>query len=219
MKASFDFKALEKKLYSAAIADILDEYGIRNNVMYQKIAPLSQDMVIMGRAYTVLATDVYEVPEEPYKKELEAVDSVGSDELIVATTNGSESCGFWGELLSTHAMQHGCRGAIIDGLTRDKRQIIEMNFPLFVRGASSYDSKGRTDVIAHQCPIICGGVRVIPGDIIFADLDGVVVVPQDIAEEVIEKALAKVEAEDTVREEIRKGTRSMTDIYDEYQIL
>lgn len=212
------FPSLQEKLYSAVICDILDEYGYRENGMKHTIRPLSNDMKLMGRAYTILATDIYEPAAEPYKLELEAVDSLKEGDVVVATTNGSVSCGFWGELLSTVAREHGARGVVLDGITRDAKRIIDMKFPAFVRGIIPYDSKGRTDVIAHQVPIVCGGVKVNHGDIIFADLDGIVVVPQEIEEEVIEKALEKVTGEDTVRKEILGGANAR-EVYDKYQIL
>ncbi|MGI6286732.1 RraA family protein [Neomoorella humiferrea] len=199
------FPLLREKLYSAVICDILDELGVRNGAMYHHIRPLTPDMVTVGRAFTMLATDVYEIPEEPYKLELEAVDSVKSGEVIVATTNGSVSSGFWGELLSTAAVGRGACGAIIDGLTRDSKRIIKMGFPVFVRGMSPYDSKGRTDVIAYQVPIVCGGVLVRPGDLVFADYDGIVVVPKEIEDEVIDRAMQKVSGENKVREELLAG--------------
>lgn len=213
-----EFDKLEKELYSAVIADILDGLGVRNNAMHYSINPVTQSMAVMGRAFTILATDVYQEPKKPYELEIEAVDNTSKGEVIVATTNGSISSGFWGELLTTGAKGHGCRGAIIDGLTRDQKMIIEMDFPLFVRGSSPYDSKGRTEVIAYQVPIVCGNVLVKPGDIIFADIDGIVVIPQDIEDEVIKKALEKVQGENKVREELLAGI-SVKEVFNKYHIL
>lgn len=212
------FKDLKKVLYSAVIADILDDLGIRNNAFDYGLRPLREDMTMMGRAFTILATDVYEEPKSPYKLELESVDNVKEGEVIVATTNGSTSSGFWGELLTTCAVKNGCAGAIIDGLTRDARKIMEMNFPLFIRGFSPYDSKGRTDVIAYQVPIQCKGVYINPGDIIFADIDGVVVIPSSIQDKVIELAFKKIEGENIVRKELSEGENAK-DVYDRYGIL
>jgi 4-hydroxy-4-methyl-2-oxoglutarate aldolase len=213
-----EFDKLEKELYSAVIADILDDFGVRNNVMHYSINPVTPSMVVMGRAFTILATDIYQEPEKPYELEIEAVDNTSKGEVIVATTNGSTSSGFWGELLTTGAKGHGCRGAIIDGLTRDQNKIIEMDFPLFVKGTSPYDSKGRTDVIAYQVPIVCGNVLVKPGDIIYADVDGISVIPQEIEDEVIKKALEKVSGENKVREELLSGV-SVREVFNKYHIL
>ena len=90
--------------------------GYRNQAMHYGIRPLKPEMVIAGRAFTILATDVYSIPPEPYKLELEAVDRLEPTNVVVATTNGSTSSGFWGELLSTVAKCRA-RGGIIDGIS------------------------------------------------------------------------------------------------------
>lgn len=213
-----DLNQLKEKLYSAVICDILDSLGYRKQGMKHTIRPLMEDGVAVGRAFTVLAADIYEVPAEPYKLELEAVDSIKNGEIMVASTNGSISCGFWGELLSTAVMGRGGTGAIIDGLTRDGKKIIDMGFPVFARGMSPYDSKGRTEVIAYQVPVVCGGVLVNPGDIVFADYDGIVVIPHELENEVIAKALEKVSGENTVRDELRAGV-SAKEVFERYGIL
>ena len=195
-------KELKDVLYSAVIADVMDKMGVKlPTCMRNNIRGIEPSTKIFGRAFTVLAADVYEEQPEPYKLELEAVDAIGPGEVMVATTNGSTSSGFWGELLSTCAKRNGSVGAIIDGCTRDAKKIMELGYPLFVRGYCPYDSNGRTDVIAYKVPIMCGDVLVNQGDLVFADFDGVVVVPKDIADEVIEKALQKVQAENIVRDD------------------
>ena len=209
---------LKEILYSGVLADTLDQMGVKQNVMRYDIRPLILEKKILGYAFTVLATDVFEEPAEPYKLELESVDNVKNGEVIVATTNGSIASGFWGELLTTCAVQNGCQGAIIDGFTRDASRIKKMEFPLFTRGFCPYDSKGRTDVIAYQVPIECGGVRTTPGDLIFGDIDGIVVIPASIADEVIEKALKKIKDEDMVRGKLSAG-ENVKDVYQKYGIL
>jgi regulator of RNase E activity RraA len=175
-------------------------------------------MVLMGRAFTVLAADVYAEPKEPYKLELEAVDNLKPGDVVVACTNGSRASGFWGELLSTAAKGHGCRGVILDGFTRDAAKIIQMQFPAFVRGFIPYDSKGRTDVIAYQVPVRSGDAWINPGDIVFADIDGVVAVPRDMAARVFEEAKQKVRGESKVKEELLAGMSARA-VFDKYHIL
>jgi regulator of RNase E activity RraA len=109
-------------------------------------------------------------------------------------------------------------GAIIDGMSRDSRMIRNMDFTLFCRGFSPLDSKGRTDVIAHSVTIECGGVTVHPGDIVFGDYDGIVVIPAQIADECLRKAYEKVDAENVVRDEILAGA-SAKDVWEKYHIL
>lgn len=200
-----DFNIVQNKLFSAVIADILDDFGYRNQVMKYNIRPIHPSFKMVGRAFTMLATDIYHIPNNPYKKELEAIDRLAKDDIVVATTNGSISCGFWGELLSTAAIVKGARGAVIDGLTRDSNKIVEMGFPVFTRGYSPNDSKGRCEVISYNSPIQCGEVIVNTGDIIFADHDGVVVVPQDIWETVFLKAINKVSQENEMKNALQNG--------------
>jgi 4-hydroxy-4-methyl-2-oxoglutarate aldolase len=213
-----DFNRLEKVLYSAVLADILDELGVTNSALDHRIRPLVPGTVVMGTAFTILATDVYEQPREPYQLELEAVDSIAPGNVVVAVTNGSTASGFWGELLTTAAMGHGCRGVILDGLTRDAAKIIAMDFPLFVRGFCPYDSKGRTDVIAYQVPVRSGDAWINPGDIVLADYDGAVAIPQKMAAAVIEKAREKIKGENKVKEELLSGM-SAREVFAKYHIL
>lgn len=196
---------MEENLYSAVLADILDEMGYRQQCMTHDIRPVDPFSKFAGKALTVLATDVYEVPSAPYQKELEAIDALREGDVLVATTNGSTSSGFWGELLSTAAKAKGSRGAVIDGFTRDSAQIKQMGFPVFARGYSPYDSKGRTDVIAYNIPIQCGGVLIRTGDLIFGDHDGVVVVPREIIGETMTRALEKVSGENQMRNALKNG--------------
>lgn len=209
---------VQEKLYSAVIADVLDEFGLRHQVMSQDIRPIHPSFTLVGRAFTVLAVDVYEIPENPYEKELEAVDNLSKGDILVATTNGSTSSGFWGELLSTAAVSKGARGAVIDGLTRDSRQIMDMGFPVFTRGYNPLDSKGRLDVISYATTLRCGGVEVSTGDIIFGDHDGVVVIPKGVAQEVLPKALEKAEGENGMRRALQQGM-GVVEAYREYGIL
>lgn len=213
-----DFDRLQGLLYSAVLADVLDNLGVKNSALSHEIRPLVPGMVLMGRAFTVLAADVYAEPKEPYKLELEAVDNLKPGDVVVACTNGSRASGFWGELLSTAAKGHGCRGVILDGFTRDAAKIIQMQFPAFVRGFIPYDSKGRTDVIAYQVPVRSGDAWINPGDIVFADIDGVVAVPRDMAARVFEEAKQKVRGESKVKEELLAGMSARA-VFDKYHIL
>ena len=215
-KAQFD--QMQKELYSAVIADILDDMGYRNFNMDSALHPILDSTALMGYVRPVLSVDVYEIPEEVYKLELEFIDTIKENDVIVATVNGKNENGFFGELLTTAAIARGGRGVVIDGHSRDVVKINELGFPLYCRGMNPLDSKGRVDVIAYDKPMNCAGVQVKKGDIIFADIDGIVVVPGEVAEEVIEKAMAKVSGENLVREELRKG-RSAKEVFEQYGIL
>jgi len=212
------FHILEKKLYTAALCDVMDEMGYRHQAMHERIRPLDGSFVCAGRAKTILAVDVYQLSDDPYKMEIESVDSVRPDEVIVACTNNSIRTGFWGELLSTAAQVRGARGIIVDGLVRDVKKIVALGFPVFAAGIKPVDSKGRSIVLNYDCPIECGGVTINPGDIIMADYDGVAVVPKEIAGVVIEKALCKVEMENKSRKDLKDGAY-LRDVYQRYGVL
>lgn len=212
------FALMEQKLYTGVVSDVLDDYNYRNQAMRQDIHPIERDYVIAGRARTILAVDIYEIPEEPYKMEIEAIDSLLDDDVVVACTNRSVNNGVWGELLSTASKMRGARGAIIDGPIRDTKQILELGFKVCCTGHRPLDSKGRGLVIKYDCAISCGDVCVNPGDIVFADCDGVVVIPKEISAEVIEDALNKAVLENKTRNELKEG-RYLREVYAKYGTL
>ena len=189
-------------IYPAVVSDELDRMGYRDQVLRPDIRPLFPEARVAGYAFTVLAVPVYDLPAEPYKLEMESVDALQpGDVLCVSRTDGS----FWGELLTTAAQYRGCKGVVVDGYTRDTQAIIQMGFPAFIRGIHMADSLGRIDVQAYNVPIECGGVHIQPGDLLLGDYDGVVVIPQAVAEEAITRAEAKVRGENLVREHLQQG--------------
>ncbi len=212
------FDMMHEQLYAAVISDALDAAGFRQQVLRHTIRPLLPETVVVGRAMPVLCLDVYELPDEPYQHEIAAVDSLKQDDVLICSTNGSTRICFWGELLSTAAQARGARGVVIEGFIRDIRKIVAMRFPVFTTGLSPVDSNGRGEVVAYNVPIECGGVTVNPGDIIFGDADGVVVIPQNIEQAVIEAALEKVSGENRTRDELREGA-TLREVYDKYGIL
>lgn len=209
---------LQQNLYSAVISDILDSLGYRNQTLDPSIRPISQDMVLVGRAKTVQVADVHRAPKEPYKKQMEVLDGIQPGEVFVGDVGGSKRSAFFGELMSLATKVAGGRGAIVDGLVRDAKKIMELDFPIFVKGFRPSDSFGRNEVIDYDISIKIGGVEIHPGDLVFGDIDGVVVVPKDLEEGVIQKALEKVNGENLVRDEIRKGMK-VSDVFEKYGIL
>lgn len=206
------FAVLEQQLYTAVISDVLDEMGYRDQVMTADLRPIADRPLVVGRARTILAVDYYEPLDEPYGIELQFVDSLRPGDIVVAGTNQSVRNGLWGELLSTASQCRGARGAIIDGYVRDVRKIRSLGFPVWATGTKPVDSAGRGKSIAFDCRILCGGVHVQPGDIIFADDDGVIVIPGDLAEEVVRKASVKVAAEDSTRTDLLAGM-SLSEVF------
>jgi regulator of RNase E activity RraA len=204
------------RLYTPVVADVLDRVGHRNQTLRAEIRPLTPGMTIAGYAHTVRTIPATEAaPAEPYKGEMVAVDALRPGEVMMVSTC---EWSFWGELLSTAARHRGCRGVIIDGYTRDTQAIIAMHFPVFCRGIHPADSLGRLDVDAHDVPIECGGVNVVPGDLVLADADGIVVVPRSIALQVIEAAEQKVRSENLVRAKLAEGM-SVTEAFRRYGVL
>lgn len=212
------FDMMQQQLYSAVICDSLDELGYRNQAMQANIRPLEHNYIIAGRAKTILSVDVFYISDNPYVKEIEVIDSIKPGEIVIAATNQSTQNGMWGELLSTASKMRGARGAIIDGFIRDTKKIIELGFPVYSTGYKPVDSKGRGLVIDYDCPVEAGGVRVHPGDVIFADYDGVVVIPNAVLYQVVELALAKVTGENHSREELLTG-KLLREVYDKYGVL
>ena len=210
---------IQKELNTAVLCDILDDLGYRNQAMDGGLYPLEEDYKLVGVARTVLAYDVYEQPKEAYATEIEAVDSLKEGDIAVCV-NKSCNNGFWGELMTNAAIARGARGAIIDGAIRDITQIKELrdSFKVFTRGRNPLDSKGRCLVADYDCPVICGGVEVHAGDLVFGDIDGIVVVPQEVVETVIEKAFEKIAGENLVRDALRSGML-LKDAFAKYHIL
>src|SRR5438045_5014624 len=169
------FNGIERTLYTAVIADVLDELGQRDQAMRETIRPLSPEFAFSGRARTILCMDVAYIPAEPYAAEIEAVDSILPGDVVVVSTGeaASKRNAPWGELLSTAAMARGARGAVIDGLVRDVNKIQTLGFPLYAAGIKPVDSKGRGLVVDYNVPVMCGGIIVNPGDLVVGDYDGV----------------------------------------------
>jgi regulator of RNase E activity RraA len=212
------FRPHQNILFSAVLADVLDTLGHRASALPVSIRPLKPDWKILGRAVTLSAVAVRAEPEKPYAVELACIDSLRPGDVLIATTSGEQKSALWGELLSTSARAHGAVGAVLDGLTRDAAKILAMDFPVFAAGFSPLDSKGRLDAVSFNQPIYIEHCRVRPGDWVFGDIDGIVVVPAELAERAFPLAVEKVSGENRVRTELAKG-RSAREVFDEYGIL
>src|SRR4051812_47118828 len=104
---------LRDELYVAVVSDVLDARGLLHQAMDERLRPLAPGMRLVGRAHTVLTTDVYERPAEPYRLEIESVDALKLGDVMVASTTHSRRTCFWGELLSTAAVARGATGCAI----------------------------------------------------------------------------------------------------------
>ena len=212
------FDLMAQRLAASVLAGVLDTLGFRDQVMRTTIRPLYPEAIVVGRAMPVLYAEVFEVPQKPYQMEMEMVDSLKPDDVLVAYAPATARAAVWGGLLSTAAKARGARGAVLEGMTRDVKVITALPFPVFVSGVSPLDSKGRVRVFAYRCTIECGGVLVEPGDVIFGDMDGIVVIPQDVAIETVNEALQRVEAEHFTSEELKKGVL-LRDVFAKYGVL
>lgn len=212
------FAHIEANLYTAVISDSLDELGFRDQAMRPDMRPLHPDFRFAGWARTIQCIDVFEMPADPYSVEIEAVDSLLSGEVAVVSTGDSLRNAPWGELLSTAAKARGARGAVIGGLVRDVRKICTLAFPVFATGVKPVDSNGRGIVLDYNVQVECSGVTVLPGDLVVADYDGVVVVPASAVREVVAKATDKVTRENHSRAELMSGSY-LADVYRKYGVL
>lgn len=197
-------ESIRSEAYSAVIADVLDALGRRNQVLSPAIRPLWPDAVLFGRARTLRVEDVDEVSANPYEVEFSLVDDLTPGDVVVAGCESHEAA-LWGELLTSAAQNRGAVGAVIDGFCRDVRKVQTMGFPLFARGMTPSDSNGRCEAVTRDEGVDCGSVSVSPGDFLFGDYDGVVVIPQELGEEVMRKALDKVRGERMVYRALRSG--------------
>lgn len=218
---NFDFAALKTRLYSAVLSDVLDGFGRKNQAMRPFVRPLDEDLVLFGRARTGLYMNTYAVAEgeNPYEVEIALVDDLKPGDVAVFGCDGpTDRIAPWGELLSTAARQRGAAGCVTDGLVRDVRHIRRMQFPVFHGGIGPLDSKGRGKMMAMDVPIQCGGAPVASGDLVFGDVDGVVVIPQDIAADVIAAALERIEGENETRKHLEQGYL-LREVYEKFGVL
>lgn len=211
---------LRTRLFASLLSDVMDALGHMNQAMPPHIRPLDDASVMVGRARTALFMDVYDVKEgeNPYENEIALIDSLLPDQIPVFSCGKTGRIAPWGELLSTASKVRGAAGALMDGLVRDIRAIRTMGFPVFHGGIGPLDSKGRGKIMALDVPVECAGVRVCPGDLIFGDADGVVVVPAAIEEAVLAAAFEKLKGEKSTLADLQAGI-SLGAVFAKYGIL
>jgi 4-hydroxy-4-methyl-2-oxoglutarate aldolase len=211
------FELFRNELYTPVVGDILDEIGNYHQFLPQPIQPIRITDKIVGRAMPVLMIDVYGPQEQPFGKLTAALDQLEPGEIYVAG-GGAMRCAYWGEIMTATAKKRGAIGAVIDGFYRDTQKVMEQNWPVFSRGRYAQDSSVRTQVVNYRCDIEIGGVWITPGDLIFGDMDGVLVIPKKNVEEVVVRALKKARGENIVRQVIENGMSS-TEAFLKYKIL
>jgi len=208
---------IKSRLFSAAIGDALDAVGRYDQFLPPEIRGITSDMVCVGRAMPVLIGEASKSSGKPFGLLTEALDQLESGEVYVATA-ATATCAAWGEILTTAARMRSASGAVIDGFHRDTAGILRQGWPVFSIGAYAKDAGPRTAVLDFRTSVDVAGTRINPGDLIFGDRDGVVVVPKEVEDEVLERALAKVSAENEVLIAIEHGM-SATAAFKEFGVL
>jgi regulator of RNase E activity RraA len=199
------FELIRNQLFTAVIGDVLDQRGRHHQFLSPDCQPLAPHMIVAGRAMTVQEEDVSGVDNhQPFGLMLEALDSLEPNEVYVAA--GTTRCyALWGELMSITARARGASGAVLAGYSRDTHGILEMDFPVFSHGRYAQDQRGRGKVIAYRVPLEIGRTTINPGEIIFGDIDGVIVIPRELETEVIAEALERSRKEKTAKQDLLQG--------------
>ncbi len=208
-------------LSSAVLSDVMDSLGLVRRALKPFVRPIDDALVMVGRARTGLYMPAYSLREgeNPYEVEIALVDDLQAQDVVVLACNGpTERIAPWGELLSTAAQARGATGCLTDGLVRDVKQIRAMGFAVFHGGIGPLDTKGRARMVDRDVPVECAGVAIGPGDIVFGDIDGVVVIPKAHEHEVVEKAIAKVLGENNTRDALRRG-EPLAQVFQRFGIL
>jgi len=173
--------------------------------------------IIVGRAVPAIITDVYGPQVKPFGLLTESLDQLEQGEVFIAS-GGAMRCAYWGEILTVTSKKRGAMGAIVNGYYRDTPMILKQFRPVFSRGRFEQESSVRTIVSNYRCPLKIEGVWINPGDLVFADLDGVLIIPKELEERVIKEAIIKARTEKTVLEKIKNGMSS-TEAFKRYRVL
>lgn len=210
------------RLYTPAVSDILDDMGYTNQVMDSSIRPIYPDVKIAGPAFTLTISTFasFKKIEHDVEKMARFFQAMYKGCIVVVATHGTKDAASWGELMSNAARHRGAVGCVSDGAVRDVPKIWEIKppFQVFARAFTPADSKGRVYFDEYEVTTYCGGVKVSPGDFIFGDFDGVVVIPKEVVHEVVKRAEEKVERESGFREAIRRGVEFLS-AYQKYRVL
>ncbi|MBN9155282.1 MAG: RraA family protein [Microbacterium sp.] len=217
IKGDERFAVIRSELYTPVVGDILDALGYRRQFLPPGIRAIRDGMKVVGRAMTVLLTDVTGPQPRPFGRLTEALDQLEPGEVYLAQ-NATMPSAAWGEILTATARQRGAVGAVVDGYHRDTPKVLEQDFPVFSLGAYAQDSAVRSSVVDFRCRIRIGDVEIESGDIVFGDVDGVLIIPSAVEDEVIERALTKARTENVVRDAIERGMSS-TEAFRVYGVL
>ena len=202
----------------AVLGDVLDRFGLRQQVLSHRVRPVAGPERIVGRAFPVAAEPDATICENPYEHELAAVDAVPAGGVVMLATGGFAEAAVWGELLTTRVLARGAVGAVTDGAVRDLAGLRRLGLPVYAEAVSARDSCGRIAVRGYGEPVVCGGVLVEAGDLVLADADGVVVIPSGRAPAVLEAAEAK-RAKEELAASLLAGGGSAAAVWERHGVL
>ncbi len=211
------FEQLERTLYTPVLGDILDELGYTKQFLPPEIVSIAHGVSLAGRAFPVTVSDTNGPPERPFGLLTDAVDALSDGDIYLASGSGG-SYALWGELLTAAAKHRGARGAIVNGYHRDTPQVLAQSWSVFSRGGYAQDISIRGEVVAFREPLIVGGVSVSTGDLVFADDDGVLIIPAAVEDRAVALALEKASTENIVRSAI-EGGMTVTDAFRNFGVL
>lgn len=194
-----------KALYSGLISDIMDAKGHWNHLLPKEIMPIKNEWKVAGSAFTGLGRVVHDTANNDHSKRIQMLGEIPAWSVVVWDASGHEGAAHWGEMMSLASRNQGSQGAVINGGTRDTIQVLGMDFPVFARFRSPASSVGRWEIIEWQKPIKIGTVNVSPGDYVFGDIDGVVIIPQEMTYEVLREGEKLFATERKMQEALRAG--------------
>ena len=187
-----------EKTWTPAVNDVLRELGYLEQTLPNSIMPLRDEMKVCGIAFTIKGTKNLDLTDEMMER-AKLLEQIPADSVCVWDTSGDDESAQWGEIMTMAAKRQGCRGAIVDGGVRDTNKVLSQNFPVFCKYRCSNGMLGRFRMIGWQMPIQIGRVQIFPGDVIFGDIDGVIVVPRALAWEVLQRAEQILRNEDEIK--------------------
>lgn len=205
-------------LYTGAVADIMDDLGLREQCLPADIRPLADGMRVAGPVFPVRGrARHWDDGKDPRYRQMDMLEAIFPGCVLVMEPGDENRAAHWGELMSTTAMANGATGAVIAGGLRDSPQILELGFPVFRRYHSPLTAVYRYDIAAIGEPIRIGGIPIAPGDWILGDIDGVLIIPAAALDDVVEKALSVKDREDIVRAELKRGG-SIRELFETYKV-
>ena len=193
-----------EKLYTGSVNDVLREMCLTEQALPPTIMPLRDDMVLAGFAFTIRST-ADPTLEGELELRVKMLDELKPNMVCVWNSNDHDIASHWGGVMTRASRKRGVRGVIVDGGIRDTKDILEQKFPTWYRYRTSNGSLSRDKITGYQVPVLVGGVIIKPGDLIFADIDGVVVIPRQHVETVLARAEAIESNEDEFKEWVDAG--------------